>query len=120
MKCKYTKPDSTRCKANALTNNPYCLPHSKQTEKKDPSKNYKLVINLPELKIENTKDLPQFLIDTISKVRGGLIEAKIASVIGYLTSILLRSYEVSDFESRLERLEQIISTAFLEIPNPQK
>src|SRR5271157_2438427 len=120
MKCKYTKPDGTRCKAIALKNNPYCLPHAKQTEKKDISKNNKLIISLPELKIENTKDLPQFLIDTISNVRGGLIEAKIGSVIGYLSSILLRSYEISDFESRLERIEQVISTAFVEIPNQQK
>ena len=124
MKCKFTKPDGTACNINAMKNSGFCWHHSPDVNDQDKhaalsrggkTKKNKLIIHLPELKIENTKDLPPFLIDTIRNVRSGILSAKIGSVIGYLSGILLRSYEISDLNARIEKLEQLISSSFVEV-----
>jgi hypothetical protein len=128
MKCKFIKPDGIRCNSYAMSNHDFCWRHSPDVsdEEKQESlkkggkgfKNSRIVINLPDLKITNTHDLPPFLIDTIRCVRSGIIDTRVGSVIGYLTAILLRSYELSNLEERLERLEQTMSNAYIETDNP--
>jgi hypothetical protein len=100
---------------NALKDNIYCCNHNALVNKKDTPLSGKLVINLPELNIDNVTDLPPFLIDTIRNIRGGVLNVRVGSVIGYLSSILLRSYEVADLHQRLEKIEQLISSSFVEI-----
>ena len=126
-KCKYKKTDGEKCNSYAMTKSDYCWRHSPdvtEEEKADAlrrggkGKSKRLVINLPDLKIQNTHDLPPFLIDTIRSVRGGLIDTRIGSVVGYLSSILLRSYEISNLEERIERLEQTMTLAYVETANP--
>ncbi len=120
MQCKFVKPDGTLCNANALKDNLYCFQHTRLTMQKDeqnlnPLSANKLVISLPDIKIDDVNDLPDFLIDTIRNVRGHVIDAKVGSVIGYLTNILLRSYEVADLQNRVERIEKLVSNSFVEV-----
>ena len=127
MKCKFIKPDGTKCNSFAMTNHDYCWRHSPDVSDEEKLESLKqggkggkrrLVINLPDLKIENSHDLPPFLIETLRGVRGGIIDARIGSVIGYLTSILLRSFEISNLEERIEKLESSMSYAYVETDNP--
>jgi len=115
LNCKYIKPDGNQCKANALKNDEYCLPHSKLILKIKNAAETGPVNAVIPLHIESIDDLPEFLIDTIGNVRDGLLQAKIGSVIGYLTSVLLRSFELSDLQKRIVRLEEVIHAHFVEI-----
>jgi len=49
--------------------------------------------------------VPPLLADTINRVRKGQLDPKIASTIGYLAGVLLRSIEVSELEERTRSLE---------------
>ena len=126
MKCKHIKTDGSQCNSYAMKNNNYCWRHSpdipddvKLHSLKQGGKggNRRLIINLPELKIENSGDLPPFLVETIRSVRAGLIDTRTGSVIGYLTSILLRSYELSNLEERIEKLESVQTSGYVDITN---
>jgi hypothetical protein len=46
---------------------------------------------------------------TISQVRRGQIDPKIANSVGYLTTIALRAIESSDFERRITELESVMT-----------
>ena len=127
MKCTYIKPGGEKCRCNTFNGSKFCWRHSPEitmeekleaSQKGGRNKTSRLIINLPDLKIQNAHDLPPFLIDTIRSVRGGLIDTRIGSVVGYLSSILLRSYEISNLEERIERLEQTMTLAYVETANP--
>jgi len=127
MQCKFTKSDGSQCKARALKDNIFCPSHQNlisKTENNPPNENgpqenrknqSHLVISIPELNINNPGDLPPFLIDTIRNVRSGVMNSRVGSVIGYLTGMLLRSYEVTDMNERIEKIERLISGSFVEI-----
>ena len=128
MKCSHIKSDGEKCTSYAVKGGTFCWRHSpditheeklEASKKGGDNRSKKIIINLPDLRIENSKDLPPFLIDTIRGVRGGVIDSRIGSVIGYLSSILLRSYEVSNLEERIEHLEQTMSCAYVETTNPE-
>jgi hypothetical protein len=51
-------------------------------------------------------DIPQLLIDTIKQLREGTMHVRIGTAIGYVSYILLKSYEISGFEERLKALEE--------------
>ena len=122
MNCKFIKSDGKQCQAFAIKGSEYCLPHSKHVLKLESSMNStnstnstNLTNSTNSINIKSIDDLPDFLINTISNVHDGLLQARIGSVIGYLTSVLLRSYELSDLQKRIIRLEEVIHAHFVEI-----
>lgn len=114
MKCKQIKKDRKRCNSNSQKGSEYCYIHdpkiSKETKRQSQSKggkNNAIVLNdsLDPIEINSLKDVPGLLIDTISKARSGELEIRICNCIGYLSGHLIRSFELSDLEKRIELLE---------------
>jgi len=61
---------------------------------------------MPERRLQTSQDLRRYLANLINRVETGKIEPGIAKGLGYLSSILLRVIEGSDFEKRLEAVEK--------------
>jgi general stress protein YciG len=55
---------------------------------------------------ESAGDVKRMLAETMADIRGGRMDPKLGSTLGYLGMGLLRAFEVADFEQRLERLEE--------------
>jgi hypothetical protein len=115
MKCKFKKSNGKKCGANAMHSSEFCWYHtpdiSNQKKKLVSSKggkgNSKIeVIKLPAITIRTAQDIPDLIIDAIQNVRKNRMEIRKGSVIGYLSNILLKAYEVSDMESRVEKIEK--------------
>ena len=114
-KCKFIKSDGEECKANAMKESEFCFTHNPDMEDErmsavrrggsSPRKTYE---PLPEVKIENTKDVVNLLSLTISEVRAGSVELRVANCIGYLSGHLIKAFEVSTLEERLVKLEKIM------------
>ena len=92
----------------------YCYSHSPDISTKEKKearsrggKNNAVILDgsFKPIKIENSKDVPNLLIDTINKVRSGQLEIRIANCIGYLSGHLLKAFEQSDIQGRLEAIE---------------
>ena len=67
---------------------------------------------LPQIIINATRDLPPLLVDTIQHLRSREIDVRLGTSIGYLSNILLKSYEVADIENRMEKIEKFIDEKF--------
>ena len=63
-----------------------------------------------DVPLHNGKDVAAFLAETINQVRKGRVSPKIASTVGYLSSLLMKALETSDIEERLARVEQALKT----------
>ena len=115
-KCIFIKSNGKECRANAMRESQYCFSHNPDMEEErmsavsrggsSPRRNYK---PLPPVKIGDTKDVVNLLSTTISEVRAGSIELRVANCIGYLSGHLIKAFEISGLEERLAKLERIIS-----------
>ena len=63
---------------------------------------------LEPLKIESTGDVVLLLTQTVNLVRSGKIEVRAANCLGVLSGHLIRAFEVSDLEKRIEKIEKAI------------
>ncbi len=130
MKCTYIKTDGSKCKANALRGTPYCWYHSPDIsgeEKKLASSNggsantCEVFAPLAPLSISKMQDVPAFLIDTIQNLRNGIISVRLATALGYLSHMLMQSFEIADLEKRIETMEGFLNVNGLDYkPEPFK
>ena len=61
---------------------------------------------MPRRRLKTATDLRRYLGNLINRVEQGETAPEIASKLGYLSNILLRVIEGSDFEARIEALEE--------------
>ena len=117
MKCIFEKTNGNTCEANAMAEGQYCFHHNpaisaevkKLTQAKGGQANKIMVKEpLPPLKVSATKDIVVLLEDTIARVRSGEMDLKIATTIGYLSGHLIKAFEISELEGRIEAIEKAI------------
>ncbi|HPL56506.1 MAG TPA: hypothetical protein PLC05_03400, partial [bacterium] len=117
MKCKFIKPDGTQCNANAMSGLDYCWTHNpdisdeeKREAKQRGGQARALTIAnpLPELPINEPNDAVLLIVDTINRVRSGELDIKTANCLGFLTDKLLKAFEVSKLNDRVEIIERVI------------
>lgn len=117
MKCTFTKPDGTKCEANAMNGGEFCYFHNpdiseaeKRATQTNGGKARALTISEPLTAIEITKpeDTINLLVDTINRVRAGTLDIRIANCLGFLSDKLLKAFEISNLNGRVEIIEQVI------------
>ena len=111
--CQATTKAGRRCAAPPVRGQNYCALHSNpdraaELGRKGGTRNRKVydgdgrVVSVPE----TVGDVKRMLAETMADIRGGRMDPKLGSTLGYLGMGLLRAFEVADFEQRLERLEE--------------
>lgn len=118
MKCKYIKPNSEICQANATLNSDFCFNHNPEYSEekaiavKEGGLNRKLFKTYGEkIKIETPEDIRNLLADTINMIRTGeMPSSQPANSIGFLARCWLDANDASIIKAKLEeildRLEQ--------------
>jgi hypothetical protein len=115
MKCKQIKSNGKKCKSYAMISSDYCWVHSPVVPDEDKKaafikggelRSIQINSNLPRIIINTSTDIPRLLIDTIERLREGTMHVRTGTAIGYLSYILLRSYEIADLEQRVKALEE--------------
>jgi hypothetical protein len=115
MKCKQIKSNGEQCKMASIPGSYYCWKHSPDIsihEKKAASaKGGKMhrpdITKLDQdLNITSTHDISALLVDTIKNLRNGTFNTRIGTAIGYLAFILVRTYELTEIETKLIDLEK--------------
>jgi hypothetical protein len=106
-----------RCNAIPMTNSKFCFFHhpDRKKERKDARKKggkrgrmATLGKNAPDVHIKSADDLASLLSETISQVRRGDIDPRIANAVGYLSGTILKAREQGELEERLTKLELFI------------
>ena len=117
MKCEFIKPDGQKCEANAVKGSEFCYFHNpavSDEEKREAQSNggkgkaLTLPEPLPELALTTPDHAVLLIADTISRVRAGTLDIRIANCIGFLSDKLLKAFEISKLNSRVEVIEQVI------------
>jgi hypothetical protein len=118
MRCKHIKPDGEQCNANAMRGLDYCYTHNpdisdeeKREAKQRGGQNRAVAISepLPPLAIAEPNDAVLLIVDTINRVRSGELDIRVANCLGFLTDKLLKAFEVSQTNDKLEKIERLLA-----------
>jgi len=118
MKCQTTKNNGQKCGSHAVVGGHFCYFHdpaipkeTKQLARKRGGKHNRprVDIALSEIKVSAPCDVVRLLSQTISEVRKGEVDVRIANCIGFLSGHLIRAFEATDTEERLVELEEQIN-----------
>nr|HPL56542.1 hypothetical protein [bacterium] len=113
----FIKPDGTQCNANAMSGLDYCYTHNpdisndeKREARQRGGQNRAVAISepLPPLAIVEPNDAVLLIVDTINRVRAGELDIRVANCLGFLTDKLLKAFEVSKLNDRVEIIERVI------------
>jgi hypothetical protein len=117
MKCEFIKTDGTKCEAHAIKDSEFCYfhdPNISDEEKREAQSNggktkaLTLKEPLPELVLAKPEDAVLLITDTISRVRAGTLDIRTANCLGFLSDKLLKAFEMSRLNDRLEVIERVI------------
>ena len=115
--CIFIKKDGKRCGSYPVEGSSYCINHEPrmQDKKLDAVKSggaatsyEKLGLTLPAMTISTPGDVVTAAVQTVNEVRMGQLPPKVASTIGYLLGIVLKAYEVSNLDQRVEMIESVL------------
>ena len=59
---------------------------------------------VPDVKIENSRDVMMLLSQTINQVLKGIIDPRVANAVGYLANLQIKTFELNELEKRLAKL----------------
>ena len=117
MKCKHLKDNGEQCQANAMSESEFCYLHNpdiSDEEKREAQINgganraLTLKKPLPVLPIVKPEDAVLLIADTINRVRAGTLDIRTANCLGFLSDKLLKAFEMSRLNDRLEVIERVI------------
>ena len=117
MKCKEIKTDGEQCQANAMSESEFCYLHNPDISDEDKRQvqtkggaNRALTLKkpLPVLPIVKPEDAVLLIADTINRVRAGTLDIRTANCLGFLSDKLLKAFETSRLNDRLEVIERVI------------
>jgi hypothetical protein len=63
----------------------------------------------PDHPLGNSKDVSELLANSINQLRRGQLDPKVATCVGYLSTVLLRALEQGPAEERLAKIEAILA-----------
>jgi hypothetical protein len=126
-KCSFRKKDGSRCGANAQPANGLCVFHD-PARAADGRRARKaggihrsraaavLPSDTPDHPLGNSKDVSELLANSINQLRRGQLDPKVATCVGYLSTVLLRALEQGPTEQRLTHLESILGKGSSDLP----
>jgi len=118
MKCEHIKPDGQKCEAHAVKDSEFCYFHNpdisdeeKREAQSNGGKTKALTIQepLPAIALATPDHAVLLIADTINRVRAGKLDIRTANCLGFLSDKLLKAFEVSQLNGRVEIIEQVIS-----------
>lgn len=114
--CKFIKTGGEKCEAWAMTDSDFCFTHNPEMEEakkeavikggQSPKKNFN---PLPPVNIESNKDVVKLVSQVINEVRQGIIDVRVANCLFYGSGMLIKAFEITDLEGRVESLEEILN-----------
>ena len=114
MQCSKLKFNNKKCNGNAMLGSQFCYFHNPAIPDSQKQKNRAsggkqnaigIVEPLTPIPLQNTGDVVNLLASTINEVRAGRMEVRMANCLGVLSSHLIKAFEISDLERRVEKLE---------------
>lgn len=116
MSCKF-QINGVPCNSHSIRGEDFCFFHNpnisdeeKRAAQAKGGKNngFKQSEPLEPMKLETIKDVVILLAETINGVRVGSVDIRVANCLGILSGHLLKAMEISNFERRIDEIEEKI------------
>jgi hypothetical protein len=125
-KCRSRKKDGARCSADAQSGKDVCVFHDPERVEDGRRARRAGGINsgravavlspdTPEHPLAKPADVSTLLAASVNQLRRGELDPRIATAIGYLASVQLRSFDQGRLEERLAKIEEALGL----LPMPQ-
>jgi hypothetical protein len=112
--CTQIKANGERCQSRAIEGSERCFFHA------DPGKlltatslggkqGKRKVLEESNMTLRSVDDVKLLLETTINEVRTGLLDRAIGNTVGYLAGILIKAFELSDADKKLDRVTEILT-----------
>lgn len=114
-KCAYIRPDGSKCLANRLKGSPFCFFHApqvvaKRAEARRRGGLHRYARGQPgDYQIESPHDVLAVLVDSLNEATALPTTCGKAKAIAGLVAVLLKGFEASVLDERIEALEKRIS-----------
>jgi hypothetical protein len=125
QQCQATKADGSPCRGSALPGKSLCLFHdptqagkakaARRRGGKTRSKRAAVLPSAPDVPVKHVSDVVTLLAQTISQVRRGEIDPKVANATGYLSSVLLRALEGGELAEEMEAQAEALKALRAEV-----
>jgi len=113
-RCSFIKSDGTRCQAHPRTGRPYCFAHdpnsrierdaARRAGGRQRSKRAAVLATAGDVTFGCVRDVTRLLGETVSQVRRGDLDPKIANAVFYGTSIALRALMPDETDQQIAEL----------------
>ena len=100
-----------------MSDSDYCYLHNPEISQEDKllaqtkggeARAVEIKTALPEIPLNTPNATITLMADTISKVRAGEMDIRVANCLGFLTDKLLKAFEVARLNDKVEFIERII------------
>jgi len=110
--------DGSQCGAYSIKGKTLCFSHDPESAEAKAvavknggsSKEIRVDTSLEPIEMNGAGDVVKLLIKTINEVREGKLDPRVANTIGYLSSHLLKAYEVASLDTKLTEITAIFAT----------
>lgn len=116
-KCVQVLEDGTRCDAWALHDNDKCFSHDESSKEQKAiavqrggaSRQAVIETPLQQIVINTPADIVKLLSATITEVRAGTLDPRIANTIGFLAGHLVRAFELTVVDNKTEAVKELLT-----------
>jgi hypothetical protein len=116
MRCKHIYQDGSQCKAHCVRGREFCFSHCPETRQQKHEASVKgsrilqigVKADLERIDIKTPSDIVRLLTVTIDEVRMGKLHPKIGNTIGFLAGQLIKAYEFSNLDQKIEKLKSVL------------
>lgn len=113
-RCRQILPDGRRCRARRIGDSSCCFFHDPErrieraaAQRAGGLKGRRVTLRqgAPDAPLADARDIARMLADTINQVRRGQLDPKVANTVGYLASVLLKTVQEGENETRVASFE---------------
>src|SRR3989338_1196993 len=111
--CEFILEYGSQCRAYKQKGGQYCFKHSQSPEERaimaqQGGLSGKAIIGFGSrrLEIKKPRHIRKALVNTLNLLKDGHIEPSIANSIGYLCGVIIKTFELIEFEERIGELEK--------------
>ena len=115
-KCEHILSNGMRCEAWAMEGATKCFSHNEATQEqkaiavKRGGASRQAIVETPlqQITVNTPADIVKLLSQTISEVRDGTLDPRIANTIGFLAGHLVKAFELAVVDSKTEEVKALI------------
>ena len=114
--CDLILEDGSQCTAYRQKGSQYCFKHNQTPEERSLVSQHgglsgKVIVGFggKRLEIKKPRHIRKALVSTLNLLKDGQIEPNIANSIGYLCGVIIKTFELIEFEERIREIEKKLS-----------